>query len=55
MGEGNVQRMHYYKADIVKKGSNPYYDVKPLVDQVRKKTPKISTEKRRLYIFSSII
>lgn len=45
MGEGNVQRMHYYKADIVKKGSNPYYDVKPLVDQVRKKTPKISTEK----------
>ena len=40
MGEGNVQRMHYYKADIVKKGSNPYYDVKPLVEQVRKENSK---------------
>lgn len=45
MGEGNVQRMHYYKADIVKKGSNPYYDVKPLIKEIRKKTPKINTEK----------
>ena len=45
MGNGQVERMHYYKADIVKKGQNPYYDPTDLIKSFTKKKPKINTEK----------
>ena len=45
MGDGEVQRMHYYKADIVRKGQNPYYDTTPLVNLIQKHKFKKNTEK----------
>ena len=45
MGDGQVERMHYYKADIVKKGQNPYYDPTDLIKEIKKKNPKVNTEK----------
>tara|TARA_R100001509_G_scaffold68752_1_gene38091 strand:- start:1367 stop:2581 length:1215 start_codon:yes stop_codon:yes gene_type:complete len=45
MGNGQVERMHYYKADIVKIGQNPYYDPTELIKEIKKKKPRKNTEK----------
>ena len=44
MGEGQKERMHYYKADIVKKGKNELYDPTPLIKEIKGKKPKLTKE-----------
>ena len=46
MGQGNTQRMHYYKVDIIKKGASNIYDPAPLIEAIKKyKAPKKTVEK----------